>query len=147
MTNEGRNGRLLVFAHDGHVVNAQDDGRRWAKVREKPFMMGSHLRDVYGKDLYIIAMLSATTSGGFRKAKPMEDGSIEKTLAGVGLPLMFLDVRMARQNKGALTWLTQRQAMDANVDAQDLITPATALDAFLFVHTLTPAIVSSDKAP
>lgn len=146
LKNEGPGGRLLVFAHDGHVMNANEDGRRWAKVRDKPFMMGSHLRRAYGNELYIIAMLSATTSGGFRAAKPMEEGSIEKNLAGIGLPLMFLDVRMARHDKGAQMWLTQRQAMDANVDAQTVITPSSAVDAFLFVHTLTPAIVSPGKA-
>jgi len=60
---------------------------------------------------------------------------------------MFLDVRMARQNKEALTWLSTRRSYDANVSAQILITLSTGVDAFLFVNTLTPAIESSDKAP
>jgi len=145
--NEGRQGRLLVFAHNGHVMSAKEDGRRMAKVRDKPSMMGLHLRRAYGKDLYIIATLCATTSGGLLTAKPLEEGSIEGTLAGVGLPLMFLDVRMARQNKEALTWLSTRRSVNANVSAQGLITLSTAVDAFLFVDTLTPAILSSDQAP
>jgi erythromycin esterase len=145
--NEGRQGRLLVFAHDGHVMSAKEDGRRLANVREKPSMMGLHLRRVYGKDLYIIMLVCATTSGELLTAKPLEEGSIESTLAGVGLPLMFLDVRMARQNKEALTWLSTRRSYDANVSSQTLITLSTAVDAFLFVNTLTPAIESSDKAP
>ena len=41
---EGRQGRLLVFAHNGHVMSWKEDGRRMAKVREKPSMMGLHLR-------------------------------------------------------------------------------------------------------
>lgn len=56
-------------------------------------------------------------------------------------------MRMARQNKEALTWLSTRRSMNANVSSQTLITLSTAVDAFLFVNTLTPAIVSSDKAP
>jgi erythromycin esterase len=144
--NEGRQGRLLVFAHNGHVMSTKEDGRRMAKVREKPSMMGLHLRRAYGKDLYIIAMVCATSSGGLPTAEPLEEGSIESTLAGVGLPLMFLDVRMARQ-KEALTWLSTRRSVNANVSAQGLITPATSVDAFLFVNTVTPAIQSSDKAP
>lgn len=146
LENEGRQGRLLVFAHNGHVMNSKDDGRRWAKSREKPTMMGLHLRRVYGKDLYIIAMSAATTSGGL-PAKPIEEDSIDSTLVGVGLPLMFLDVRMARQNKEALTWLSTRRSMNANVSTQAVITLSTAVDAFFFVNTLTPAILSSDKAP
>ena len=144
--NEGWQGRLLVFAHDGHVMSWKEDGRRLANVREKPPQMGFHLRRVYGKDLYIIAMTSATTSGGLLTAKPLEEDSVESALAGIGLPLMFLDVRRGLQNKEALTWLTTRRSMDANVSAQGLVTPATAVDAFFFVNTLTPAIESSDKA-
>jgi erythromycin esterase len=145
--NEGRLGRLLVFAHNGHVMSAKEDGRRMANVREKPSMMGLHLRGAYGKDLYIIGMACAATSAGLLTAKPLEEGSIESTLAGVGLPLMFLDVRMARQNNEALTWLSTRRSVNANVSSQSLITLSSAVDAFLFVDTLTPAILSSDKTP
>jgi erythromycin esterase len=145
--NEGRRGRLLVFAANGHVMAAKEDGRRMADVREKPPLMGFHLRRAYGKDLYIVMLVCATTSGGLLAAKPLEEGSIESTLAGVGLPLMFLDVRMARQNKEALTWLSTRRSVNANVSSQALITLSSAVDAFVFVNTLMPAIVLSDKAP
>jgi erythromycin esterase len=147
LKNEGRQGRLLVFAHLGHVVSGRDNGRRMATVREKPPMMGWHLRRAYGKDYYIIAMVCSTTSGGLLPAKPLEEGSIESTLSRVGLPKMFLDVRMARQNKESPTWLSVQRSVDANVSAQMLITLSTAVDAFVFVNTLTPAILSSDKAP
>ena len=147
LKNEGRQGRLLVFAHLGHVMNSKEDGRRMAEVREKPPLMGFHLRREYGKDLYIIAMATATTSGGLPTAKPVETDSIESALAGLGLPLMFLDVRVARQNKEAFAWLSTPRGIDANVSAHILITPSTAVDAFFFVNTLTPAILSSDKAP
>jgi Erythromycin esterase len=137
-----------MCSDNGHVMNTKDDGRRWAKAesRERPPMMGLHLRRVYGKDLYIIAMSSATTSGGL-PSKPLEEDSVESTLVGVGLPLMFLDVRTGRQDKEALTWLSTQRSLNANVSTQSLITPSTAVDAFLFINTLTPAIPSSDKAP
>jgi hypothetical protein len=75
-------------------------------------------------------------------------GSIESTLAGVGLPLMFLDVRAARQNKEAPPWLSMRRSVDANGSAQlELLIPLeTAVDGVVFVNTLTPAVVPSDKA-
>jgi hypothetical protein len=95
----------------------------------------------------LVALTMSTTSGGLLTAKPLEEGSIESTLAGVGLPLMFLDVRMARQNKEALTWLSTRRSVNANVSSQTLITLSTAVDAFFFLDTLTPTILSSDKAP
>jgi erythromycin esterase len=146
LENEGRQGRLLVFAHDAHVMNWKEDGPRWAKVRERPSMMGLYLRRVYGKDLYIIATSFATASAGLPTPMPMED-SLHYTLAGVGLPLMLLDLRMARQNKEALAWLSTRRALDANISTNSLVTPATAFDGLFFVNRLTPAIPSSDKAP
>jgi len=140
LKNEGRQGRLLVFGHDGHVMSTREDGRRMASIKEKPLLMGLPLRREYGKDLYIIAMVCATTSGGLITSKPLEEGSVESTLASVGLPLMFLDVRTARQNQDALPWLSTRRSIDANVSAQMLITLSTAVDAFVFVNTLTPAV-------
>lgn len=147
LKNEGRQGRLLVFAAGGHVMGAKEDGRRMANVREKPPMMGFNLRRMYGKDLYIILMVCATTSGFQLPAKPMEEGSIESTLAGVGLPLMFLDVRAARQNNEALTWLSTPRSIMANVSSQGLIPLSTAVDAFVFADTLTPAIKPAAPAP
>ncbi len=44
LENEGREGRLLVFAHNSHVMSWRVDERRWATlpVRERPFMMGTN---------------------------------------------------------------------------------------------------------
>jgi hypothetical protein len=123
-------------------MNWKEDGRRWALARGRPSMMGSYLHRVYGKDLYIIAMSSATTFGGL-PSKPIEEDSIDRTLTDLGLPLMLLDVRIGRQNNEVLTWLSTRRSLNANVSAQGLITPSTAVDAFSFVNTLTPAILSS----
>jgi len=143
---EGRQGRLLVFAHDGHVMSWKEDGPRWAEARNRPPMMGLFLRRVYGEDLYIIAMSSATASGGL-PSKPMQDDSVDRTLTDAGLPLMFLDVRQGRQNEEARSWLSTPRSFLANVSADCLVRPSTALDAFFFVSNLTPAILSSNEAP
>jgi erythromycin esterase len=142
--NEGSKGRVLVFAHDGHIMNGQEDGPRMARVRDKPFMMGFHMRRAFGKRLLIIAMSSATTSTGLPKPHPAEDG-IDDALARVGLPRMFLDLRMARQDPAAFAWLSRPHLLFGETNA--LITPSTAVDAFVFVDRLTPAIQSSDEAP
>lgn len=141
LKNEGSKGRILVFAHTGHVLNSKDDGRRWANVAspDRAPLMGYQLRRVFGEGLYIIAMSAATSSGGFRAARPVEDDSIEKVLAAGGLPMMFLDIRSARHDAEMRAWLSEARSIGATVDAHTLITPATAADAFFFVHTLTPA--------
>jgi erythromycin esterase len=145
--NEGRKGRLLLFAHNAHIMNWKQDGGVWTVIgAEKPPMMGSYLRSAYGKDLYIIASSSATASPGLPTPEPIED-SIDSALARVGLPLMIVDVRTARQNKEVLEWLSAPRPLHANIFSHHLITPSTAVDAFFFVSNLTPAILSSDKAP
>lgn len=89
---------------------------------------------------------SATASGGL-PSKPMRDDSIDRTLTDAGLPLMFLDVRQGRRNEEARSWLSMPRSLLANVSADCLVRPSTALDAFFFVSTLTPAILSSNEAP
>ena len=142
-TNEGSKGRVLVFAHDGHIMNWKEDGPRMAQVPDKPFMMGFHLRRALGKRLVIIAMSSATTSPGLPTPHPAEDG-IDEALARVGLPRMLLDLRLARQDPAALAWLSRPHLLFGETNA--LITPLIAVDAFVFVDRLTPAIGSPDEA-
>lgn len=144
--NEGAKGRVLVFAHNAHIMNWQEDGGHWAGMQEKPFMMGSHLRRAFGKSLLIIATSSATASAGLPTPEPLED-SIDDTLARVGLPKMLLDLRMARQDKAALAWLSTQRPLRANIDSHFLITPSTAMDVLVFLGGLTPAMPSSDKVP
>jgi len=139
LKNEGRKGRLLVFAHGGHAGAAKAEGRRMAEVREKPSAMGLHLRHAYGDDYYVILMTCATTSGGLLPAKPLEEGSIESTMSEVGLPLFFLDIRMAQRDREPPAWLSTQRSIMANVDTQGLITLSSAANAFVFVSTLTPA--------
>jgi erythromycin esterase len=135
--NEGPKGRVLVFAHNGHVMNGQHDGPRWAAVQDKPFTMGSHLRRTFGKRLLIIATSSVTASAGLPTPKPIE-GSIDDSLARVGLPKMFLDLRMARQDPAVLAWLSRQRPL-LDIRSHSLITPSTAVDAFVFIDRLTPA--------
>jgi erythromycin esterase len=135
--NEGPKGRVLVFASNAHVINGRHDGRRWAAVPEKPLAMGAHLRRAFGKRLLIIAMSSVTVSAGFPTPHPIE-GAIDDTLAHVGLPKMFLDLRTARQDPAVLAWLS-RQRPFRDPSSHGLITPATAVDVFVFIDRLTLA--------
>jgi erythromycin esterase len=136
--NEGPGGRVLVFAHNNHVMNWKENGGYWAGMREKPLMMGSHLRRAYGKDLLIIATSSMTAAAGLPSPEPIE-GSIDDTLARVGIPKMFLDLRMARKDPVALAWLSRQRSLHANISSHVVITPATAVDALVFLSDLTPA--------
>jgi len=136
---EGPSGRVVVFAHNNHVMNWKEDGGYWAGMRVKPLMMGSHLRRAYGKDLLIIAASSTTASAGLPSPEPIED-SIDNALSRVGMSRMLLDLRMARQDQAAFAWLSTQRSLHANISSHVLITPATAVDAFVFLGGLTPAL-------
>lgn len=136
--NEGPQGRLLVFAHDAHVMNWKLDGGIFDVVRDKPFMMGSYLRRVYGNDLFIMATSSATASAALPTPEPIQ-GSIDSALARIGLPAMILDIRLAPLNTEAAAWLSTPRPLLANLSSHILITPSSAADAFFFVRRLTPA--------
>jgi erythromycin esterase len=136
---QGPNGRVLVFAHNNHVMNWKEEGGYWAGMRQRPSMMGSHLRRAYGKDLLIIATSSLTAAPGLPSPESIED-SIDDALARVGMPKMFLDLRMVRQDPAALAWLSRQHTLHANISSHVVITPATAVDAFVFLSELTPAL-------
>jgi erythromycin esterase len=138
LENEGHEGRLLVFAHNGHVWNYQWPGSRTSRFKEPVPMMGVHLRRMYEDDLYIISTSSVVTSGDLERPTPIED-SIDDALARVGLSKMFLDLRMARRDPAAFAWLSQPRPLNANLGHYDVIAPSNTLDAFVFLRELTPA--------
>jgi len=144
---EGRHGRLLVFAHNSHVMSWKEEGPRWGDAPSRPSMMGLYLRRVYGKDLYIIAMSCATAGGGLRAAKAIDRDSVDRVLTDMGPPLMFLDVRSGQANRDARFWLSTQRSLNANINIDFRLTPSTAVDAFSFVEILTPAIQPTEKPP
>ncbi|HVZ18871.1 MAG TPA: erythromycin esterase family protein, partial [Terriglobales bacterium] len=149
LENEGREGRLLVFAHNGHVVNAKEDSRRLTGTpeSERPAAMGFHLHRMYGDALYIIVTSTARTSGDLLASKPLEPDSLDSALASAGLPLMFLDTRRARQNEALLTWLSIPRSFNSHLAMYSRVTPATAADAYVFMSTLTPSTPPPRKVP
>ena len=75
-----------------------DCAQQQTSGNEAPHKQNDSLRrDLLDKSCHLD--VGATTSGGLLSAKPLEEGSIESTLAGVGLPLFLLDVRRARHGQ------------------------------------------------
>jgi erythromycin esterase len=137
LEHEGAGGKLIVFAHDGHVMNSKADGGLWAAVREKPSMMGTFLRSMFGRDLVSIGTIGASTVGaGLPQPEPLPD-SVDSVLAKVGMPSFILDLRLARDNAQVLAWLSETRPLRSNLITHVSITPATAFDALFFVDELT----------
>lgn len=138
---EGPAGRVLVFAHNAHVMNAPVRGGIW-DVYPKPLTTaGQHLRATMRDDLLIIGTSSAKNGAGLPAATGAAT-SVDTALAGVGLPEFLLDLREARHSPAAAAWLDQPQSMRANFTTELSLTPQDAFDVLVFVDRLTPVDLS-----
>lgn len=135
---EGPEGKLLVYAHDAHVMNDRSRGGIWSVYKEAPVMMGAHLRADLGRRLVIIGALAAHNGAGLPADHPIP-GSFEATLAALDLPFFALDLRKARGNLAAAAWLDGRRVIRANFDTELDVTPARAFDVIVFMDEVTRA--------
>ncbi|WP_447752625.1 erythromycin esterase family protein [Sphingopyxis fribergensis] len=133
---EGSGGRILLFAHNGHVMNARSRGGIWAVYRKPPAAMGVHLRRALGRDLSIIG--GSSPARGDDTGAP---GTIDSALGKVGLGNFLLDIR--RPSGGPKAWLSRDQSISVNTTTENLIVPTQAFDFLVFFDRLTP----SEKGP
>ncbi len=132
---EGPAGRVFVFAHNAHIMNAPLRGGIWDVYPQPPTTMGQHLRAALGKDVLIIGTSSAANAAGL-PATTGRAGSLDVALARVGLPHFLLDLREARQSAELGQWLDQPQSMRANFTTEIALRPSAAFDAVVFIDRL-----------
>lgn len=131
---EGARGRLLVFAHDGHIANAPTEGGIWSVYARPPKAMGQHLKAVLGAAMAIIPILSpADDPRGRAGGRP---GELDGALAQVGGDRFALDLRGESAEQA---WLTRPRSMRVNFDTEAVLVPSEAFDAVIFLRALTPA--------
>lgn len=135
---EGAPGRLLVYAHNAHIMNGVLRGGIWSVYPEPPAMMGRHLRSALGKDLVIIGV-SAAENGPGLPAAPTSQESVEVALGRLGLPTLLLDMRGAAEFSAVASWLGQLQSMRANYTTQMVVPLGEAFDALVFIDRLNAA--------
>lgn len=137
LEHENPTGRLVVFAHNAHVMNSSMTGGIWSAYRQPPSAMGKFLRPLLGPDLVIIGGTSGATPGG----KPLnaDPTNMDAALAQVAIPRFLLDFRPARDDHAVFAWLSEPRSLHANIETYMTVTPANAFDAVYFVETLTPA--------
>ena len=135
---EGPNGRIIVFAHNNHVMNASMTGGIWSAFRQPPSAMGKYLRPMLGRDLVIIGGSSGATPGATQLK--VDPDNIDAALAQVGLPRFIVDLRQARNDHAAFAWLSKPRALHSNIETFMTVTPAEAFDALYFTDNLTPVL-------
>lgn len=143
----GAGAKLLLFAHDAHVMNASSRGGIWNVFERPPQMMGQHLRRELGRDeLVTVGTLVRATQPDLPPAVALPD-SVEDALAGLNLPLFLLDLHQAACTPQALDWLSRQHPIHANFNTELDIVPGSAFDAVEFVATAGPAHANSPDAP
>lgn len=136
---EGRAGRVLVFAHNGHVVNAPLRGGIWSVYAQAPKAMGQHLRAALGKDLLIVAASSASPPpAGMPDAQP--PGSLDAALAATGRGDFMLDIRAARTAPRVSSWLARDRTIRVNFTTEVMLPPVSAFDAVVVFDRLSPVV-------
>jgi len=128
---EGAGGRLVIFAHNGHVMNSTTEGGIWSAFKQPPTAMGEYLRSALGRDFLIIGGTSGVTS----TEKSAAD--VDDALARAGVPRFMLDLRVATGD--AQVWLSRRHTIRANETTVQLVNPRAAFDLLYYVDRLTPS--------
>jgi erythromycin esterase len=140
---EGVGGRVLVFAHDAHVMNAPARGGIWSVFSQPPRMMGQHLRAALGETLFIVGSSAARSGAGLPAGAPLANCT-EDALSEVGLPPFLLDLRPAARDPGARAWLDRTRPLRANFSTELDVNLQQAFDAVAFIDELTPAMKNSE---
>lgn len=135
---EGPGGKLLVYAHDAHVMNDRSRGGIWSVYKQAPVMMGAHLRAHLGSRLVILGALAAHNGAGLPADHPIPT-SFEATLERLDLPFFALDLRKAQGNLAAAAWLDERRVIRVNFDTELDVMPARAFDVIVFMDEVTRA--------
>lgn len=130
LAQEGPTGRVLVFAHNGHVKSAPAEKQDFERTTNS---MGQYLRSILGDDLITIGSSAARNGPGFR-AFSLGPDSVDAALVRTGLPQFLLDLRASRDDRDVAAWLAKRR-----VFAGYLLSPGSAFDMLLFIDTLNPA--------
>ena len=152
LDHEGPGAKMVAWAHNGHVATENRSGVEW---------MGSHLRKAFGADMVVFGF--AFNQGGFQAmempipsgrglrsftVKPAPEGSLDQTLAAVGLQIAALDLRALPKEGAVAKWFAEArqtrsigagfgEQFEANFLAKQ-VTPQL-YDALLFVETTTTA--------
>lgn len=133
---EGPEGRILVFAHNIHVMKGAT-----LKVPQPeyfpgkpPTRMGQYLRAMFGNKMVVLGF---TFQGGEEMQLGSADpASVDGVLAHVGLPRFALDLRSAPKTGPVADWLNQRERLRHDERYIELV-PSDAFDVLIFTREVT----------
>lgn len=114
LDHEGRDAKVVVWAHNGHVAAQNRFGMDW---------MGLHLRRMFGSEMVVFGF--AFNQGSFQAIEmpfpsatglrsfdvgPAPEGSLDSMLASAGLHIAAIDLRALPADGGAAKWFSEPRA-------------------------------------
>lgn len=129
---EGPQGRIVSFAHDGHVASAAVLPTLPTGYT-LPMPQGAHLRAALGT-AYRVIITSAIGNGAGVPATTVPPGSLDRLLSAAAVGPYLVDIRDAPS-----PWWRAPQTLRADFGSTRNLVPASAADAVLFVPLLTAA--------
>ena len=132
-------GRMLIFAHNAHVMNARTRGGIWSAFAKPPIMMGCHLHAALKQSLLIVGMSAGHNSPPLPAENSAGGPVAESTFAELHEPLFWLNLRALGDDPMASAWAAQRQRIHANFNSVIEVGLFEAFDALVYLETVTPA--------
>lgn len=133
---EGPQGKLLLFAHNAHIMNAAIRGGIWDVYEKPPVMMGQHLRERLGDALYVVTTVSSAGGDGFG-VPGGRPGSFDAALRRADASDFLLDLRGAKARADILPWLRAEQSIRTNLNTEIILSPYGAFDAVVHFGRLS----------
>lgn len=135
---EGPSGRIVVWAHNSHIMKVRQWGER--------ARLGLFLDSMLGHDYVNIGFTfyRGVQSSGWEEpyrapiVEPSKRGSLDGELAQIGLPMFILDLRTVPKAGPVHEWLNQVREMRWQREYQPL-NPIQAWDAIFYIHSISPA--------
>lgn len=135
---EGSGGRVLVFAHNAHIMTTPPRGTSRTAESQPPPMMGWHLRKRFRSRLLTIGVSAAANEPGL-PGESVPPGEFDLALARTGRQPFLIDLRAAHSDPAVELWLQQPRSMRANFTDDLQIAPREAFDAVIHFGRLTAA--------
>jgi len=135
---EGANGRVLLFAHSGHVQKSTPSG---VAMPVKPFApMGAYLHSALGDSMVVLGFTFRDAQGDFGpfgKFSAVDPRSLDGILSELHLPALALDLRTRPKPDTIDKLLNSTMKMRSN-DRYQESKPSEAFDILLFLDRVSP---------
>jgi erythromycin esterase len=137
---EGDSGRVVVFAHNAHVMNApryrwkRQTGKGLVPVSPPLWMAGHYLRAWFGTNEVVVGSTTASISG-FGEI-PSDSSSFDAALKTIGVPTFVLDLRTGDRNPGVAAALRRRWPFRIHTMYESIL-PREAADAIVYFAQVT----------